>query len=84
METPGINKEPLTLILEKNWFKSNSWKEQIWLVEVYSILKDNKCPFKQQKELFAILCEYPQYFTIHEPVQQGTNFVYTIDIHLDL
>lgn len=83
METPGINSKPFTLTFEEKWFKPNI-HEQMWLVEVFNTLKDGKCAFELQKELFAILCEYPQYFTISEPVQKGTDFVYTIEIHLDL
>ena len=59
-------------------------KEKLWLMDVCSLFKDDQCSSKQQKKLFEILCQFPQYFTIHEPVQKGTDYVYTIDIHLGL
>ena len=84
METPGINKEPFTLVFEEGWFNGSKLEEQVYLMNIYLALTEGKLSFEQQKECFEIICKYPRYFTVHEPVQQGTDFVYTIDVHLDL
>jgi len=59
---------------------TNKQKECIWLIEIYKLLISGKLSFQQTLECFKILCKYPDYFIIYEPLQNKTEYIYNIKI----
>jgi hypothetical protein len=57
---------------------SKKHKELLWLLMLWDLR--GRMNDKELIELFKILCHYPLYFNIPEPIQDGYNFIYTIEI----